>query len=130
MYYAPNRAMAQSYGNVDKNSRIAAANAHELVEIMFEQLLLRIDRALKCLERGDMPAMFQSRARASDILNALEESLDFDRGGEIATTLAVVYREASNRLNAAQGADTEPMLRGAREIISEISDAWTQIGRK
>ena len=130
MYYAGNRAMAQSYGDVDKSSRIAAASPHELVEILFEQLLLRIDRAARCVERGDMAGMFQSRAKASDILNALEESLDFDRGGEIATALAIVYREASNRLNAANGADAAPMLSSAREIVTEISEAWTEIGQR
>ena len=130
MYYAGNRAMAQSYGAVDRTSRIAAANPHELVAILFEQLLLRIDRAMRCVDRGDMAGMFESRAKAADILNALEESLDFDRGGEIATALAIVYREASDRLNAAQGAEAQPMLQSAREIVAEISEAWTEIGKR
>lgn len=130
MYYANNRAMAQSYGAVDKTSRIAAASPHELVEILFEQLLLRIDRAARCATRGDMAGMFQSRAKASDILNALEESLDFERGGEIATALAIVYREASDRLNAAQGDEAEARLISAREIVAEIAEAWIQIGMR
>ena len=130
MYYAKNRAMAQSYGAVDKSSRIAAASPHELVEILFEQLLLRIDRAVRCVARGDMAGMFQSRAKASDILNALEESLDFERGGEIATALAIVYREASDRLNAAQGDEAEARLTSAREIVAEIAEAWIQIGMR
>ncbi len=130
MYYSGNRAMAQSYGAVDKTSRIAAANPHELVEILFEQLMLRLDRAVRCAERGDVAAMLQSRARASDILNALEESLDFERGGEIATALAIVYREASNRINDAHGADAGPMLQSARDIVAEIASAWSEIGKR
>ncbi|WP_420605866.1 flagellar export chaperone FliS [Novosphingopyxis sp.] len=130
MYYAAGRAMAQSYGAVDKTSRIAAASPHELVEILFEQLLLRIDRAVRCVERGDMAGMFQSRAKASDILNALDESLDFERGGEIATALAIVYREASNRINEAQGDNAGAVLISAREIVAEISEAWTEIGKR
>lgn len=130
MYYAGNRGMARSYGAVDTNSRVAAATPHELVSILFEQLLLRIDRAIRCQDKGDMAGMFQSRAKASDILNALEESLDFERGGDISTALAIVYREASDRMNAAQGSEAAAKLQSAREIIAEISEAWTDIGKR
>ena len=130
MYYSPSRAMAQTYGAVDKNSRIAAVSPHELVSILFEQLLLRIDRAARCADRGDTASMFESRAKAMDILNALDESLDFERGGEIATTLAIVYREASNRLANAHGEQTAERLAAAREIVVEIADAWNQIGKR
>ena len=130
MYYAGNRSVAQSYGALDATSRVAAATPHELVAILFEQLLLRIDRAARCVERGDIAAMLQSRAKASDILNALEESLDFDRGGDIAIALAVVYREASDRLNDATGEEAGPMLQAARDIIAEVAEAWTEIGKR
>ncbi len=130
MYYAGNRSVAQSYGALDATSRVAAATPHELVAILFEQLLLRIDRAARCVERGDIAAMLQSRAKASDILNALEESLDFDRGGDIAIALAVVYREASDRLNEARGEEAAPMLQAARDIIAEVAEAWTDIGKR
>lgn len=130
MNYAGNRSVAQSYGALDATSRVAAATPHELVAILFEQLLLRIDRAARCAERGDIAAMLQSRAKASDILNALEESLDFDRGGDIAIALAVVYREASDRLNGARGDEAAPMLQAARDIIAEVAQAWTEIGSR
>ena len=92
--------------------------------------VLRIDRAARCVDRGDMAGMFESRAKAMDILNALDESLDFERGGEIATTLAIVYREASNRLANAHGEQTAERLAAAREIVVEIADAWNQIGKR
>ena len=130
MYYAGNRSVAQSYGALDATSRVAAASPHELVAILFEQLLLRIDRAARCIDRGDIAAMLQSRAKASDILNALEESLDFERGGDISTALAIVYREASNCLNDARGDQAAAKLQAARDIISEVADAWTEIGKR
>ena len=129
MYYSANRSAAANYGNLDATSRVAAASPHELVSILFEQLLLRLDRAKRSLDRGDMAAMLQSRARASDILNALEESLDFDNGGEIATALAIVYREASNRSDSASGSEAGDKLVSAREMIAEIAEAWAEIGK-
>lgn len=129
MYYSPGRSAAQSYGTLDATSRVAAASPHELVKILFEQLLLRLDRAKRSLDRGDVAGMLQSRARASDILNALEESLDFNRGGEIATALAIVYREASDRIDAARGDQAGEMLVSAREMIAEIAEAWSEIGK-
>lgn len=129
MYYAGTRSAAQSYGNLDATSRVAAATPHELISILFEQLLLRIDRARRSLERGDVAGMLQARAKASDILNALEESLDFDNGGEVATALAIVYRETSNRLDQARGPEAPAMLSSAREMVGEIAEAWSEIGK-
>ena len=60
---------------------------------------------------------------------ALEESLDFDNGGEIATALAIVYREASNRIDSASGSEAGDKLVSAREMIAEIAEAWAEIGK-
>jgi len=62
------------------------------------------------------------------MLNGLESSLDFEKGGEIAQSLASIYREARRLVvEGARDNDGEQVLR-ARTMIGEIASAWQSIG--
>jgi len=119
-----------SYKNVDTASRVEGANPHELIMILFDELLLRLDQAIKHAELGDTAGMLQSRSRAAMIINALEESLDFDKGGELALALARIYREGLRRINAASGPAMVDKLLSARQMLAEIAAAWKAIAPK
>ncbi|WP_373488929.1 flagellar export chaperone FliS [Blastomonas sp.] len=125
-FITPARRMG-SYKAVDTASRVEGASPHALVTILFDEVLLRLDAAIRHAERGESPAMIQARARASAIVLALEESLDFDNGGELALALARIYREASRRINLAMSPDKVDSLRSARQMLAEIAEAWKAI---
>lgn len=119
-----------SYKSVDLTSRIEGASPHQLVQVMFEELLKSMDAMLVAARRTDYVQRGQCQARALSILSALETSLDFEKGGEIATGLAAIYREARRLLVVGgRGNDAEPIA-GAREMIGEIAGAWDAIGRR
>jgi flagellar protein FliS len=80
------------------------------------------------VQRGDYVQRGQRQARALKILSGLETSLDFDKGGEIAASLATIYREARRLLVAAGSANDAEMVGQVRVMIGEIATAWTQIG--
>lgn len=119
-----------SYQDVDSTSRVVGASPHELISILFEEVQQRLSQTIKLAERGDVPAMLQSRSRAMSILHALEESLDFEKGGELALALARIYREASRRINGASRPDQVDKLESARAMLSEIAEAWRAIAPK
>lgn len=125
-FISPRRHMG-SYQAVDTVSRVEGASPHQLVVILFDELLLRLDAAIRHAERGEAVPMIQARARASAIVMALEESLDFEKGGELALALARIYREASRRINAAMSPDKVDVLMSARQMLAEIAEAWKRI---
>ncbi|MEO1045877.1 MAG: flagellar protein FliS [Pseudomonadota bacterium] len=110
-------------------SRVEGASPHELVSIMFEELLLQLDTSIKHTERGDNPAMLEAKSRAAAIVNALDESLDFERGGDTAVALGVVYRQAAERIAKANGPAAKDILQSVHEMVSEIYAAWKDIGK-
>lgn len=125
-FISPRRHMG-TYKAVDTSSRVQGASPHDLVVILFDELLLRLDASIRHAERGENVPMIQSRARASAIVIALEESLDFEKGGELALALARIYREASRRINLAISPDKVENLMSARQMLAEIAEAWRQI---
>lgn len=118
------------YQSVDLSSRIEGATPHQLVQMMYEELLKSLDAMAVAARRGDYVQRGQRQSRALAILTALETSLDFDKGGEIAAGLVTIYREA-RRLAVAGGRDGEAdRIAEARAILAEIATAWDAIGQR
>ncbi|MCF8707464.1 flagellar export chaperone FliS [Rhizorhapis sp. SPR117] len=116
------------YAAVDTGSRIEGANPHQLVKVLFDELLLSIDAAILSEKAGDRAKCTDRQARALSILHALESSLDFDRGGQLAVGLAQIYREARRLIVAGLQSRSVDDMHEARNMINEIAEAWTAIG--
>jgi flagellar secretion chaperone FliS len=118
------------YQRVDAVSRVEGASPHQLVSILYDELLQALDAMSVAMARRDFSMRGDRQARALRLLSGLETSLDFDGGGEIATGLAKIYREA-RRLVIAAGRDNDmARVQQAREMLGEVSEAWTAIGRR
>jgi flagellar secretion chaperone FliS len=132
MYQSQGRFSAGSarYQSVDLLSRLEGATPYQLVQVMYEELLKALDAMAFATARGDYIQRGQRQSRALAIITGLETSLDFEKGGEIAAGLVVIYREA-RRLVIAGGRESEAAhVAAARDMIHEISTAWDAIGRR
>jgi flagellar protein FliS len=115
------------YRNVDMSSRMEGASPHRLVQILFEELIKATDTMLAAQRLGEAAKRSERQSRALSILHALETSLDFDKGGEIAANLATIYREA-RRLITLGGREGHPApVEQARAMLAEIAGAWDDI---
>jgi flagellar protein FliS len=98
------------------------------VKILFDELLLALEASALAERQGDRVMVSDKQARAMSILFALESSLDYDKGGDIAVGLTQIYREARRLLLVgAKERSAEPVDQ-ARAIVAEIAEAWNQIG--
>ena len=129
MYMAQSRfgAARARYQNVDLSSRIEGATPHGLVSILLTELLKSLDAMAVACRRGDFSQRGVRQSRALSILHGLEGSLDFEQGGEIAESLAAIYREA-RRLTIEGGRDNDAdAIVRARAMLDEIASAWDAI---
>lgn len=119
---------ARRYAAVHSGSRTEGATPHGLVKILFDELILALEAAALAERNGDRMKVSDKQARAMSILFALESSLDYDKGGDIAMGLAQIYREARRLLmQGAKERSADPVDQ-ARVMVAEIADAWNQIG--
>ena len=126
MYMAQARfgAARTRYQAVDLSSRIEGSNPHGLVAILFEELMKSLEAMAAAARQKDFGLRGTKQARALSILHGLEASLDFDKGGDIAQSLAAIYREARRlTIEAGRANDPEKALQ-ARKILAEIASAW------
>jgi len=116
------------YAAVDTGSRVEGATPHQLVRILYDELVLALDTSAHALKAGDRHKCLDRQTRALSILHALETSLDFDKGGDVATSLATVYREVRRRVLGATANNDPALMETARAFIADIAIAWNQIG--
>jgi flagellar secretion chaperone FliS len=122
MYSAQKRYQALSIA-----SRIEAASPHELVVILYEELLRSLDVTRSALAQGKADALRSGRQRSISILIALEASLDFERGGALASVLAGIYRSIRKELNSLGASSETGRLEAVRSGIEELLNAWLRI---
>lgn len=116
------------YRDIEMTSRIDGASPHRLIAILFEELLRAIDAAKVAMERQDQGRLADKQARALSILQALEASLDVEKGGEIATNLSAIYREGRRLLTTGTREKRPELIAQARTMLADIASAWDSIG--
>lgn len=115
---------SQHYRMLDLQSRVASASPHGLVGLLYEELLRSLDLIIAKNAQGKAIAGDTQLAKALSILVALEGSLDFTNGGDLAPLLRRIYRSATRSLNDAARDDEIAKIKDARAAISDIAYAW------
>jgi len=115
------------YRNVDVTTRIEGASPHRLVGILFEELLTSIAALAAAMRNRDYGRRGEAQSRSLAILQTLDSSLDFEKGGEIAPLLASVYGEVRRLLLAGVRENDDRAADEARKLIAEIASAWDAI---
>lgn len=75
-----------------REMELLSASPERLVVIVFEQLVVNLERARIAMERNDIALRVTALRRARGLLSELLATLDFEQGGAIAKQLADLYQ--------------------------------------
>jgi flagellar protein FliS len=118
---------AATYRQIDVAGRTAEADPHQLVDLLYHELIHALRTLAWATEHRQYKVRSDKATRATAILFALEAGLDFDRGGDVARTLARLYRGARQTvIEASIGRDPKPFLDVAASL-EEIAEAWRSV---
>ncbi len=115
------RSALRHYQELALSSRLEAATPHALVSLLYEELIITLDVLKAAITNRP------SAARASSILVSLEASLDFEQGGQLAQTLAGIYRTMQAELTFVIRHQDQARLAVLREGVTDLYQAWRQI---
>ena len=115
------------YRNMEITGRLEGASPHKLIAILFEELIRAVDAAQLAMERSDTARQADRQAKALSILQALDASLDHEKGGEVASTLSTVYRQCNRLISLGTREKNVEALDKARKLIADIASAWENI---
>ena len=119
---------AQSgYAAAGKEARVMSANPHELITILFEELLNLLDEIYVIHARGETREIADQQAMALTIVDSLMISLDMEKGGDLAKNLHQLYGQVHQLIAVREPDNRLKNNRAAHQVISEIFSAWSQI---
>lgn len=117
----------QHYRTLELQSRVASASPHGLVSILYEELIRALDLLIIGHNRGSAISGSAHHSKALSILVALESSIDFPKGGDLAPVLQRIYQSAMRTLNAAARSNNISDVKDVRAAISDIAYAWNAL---
>ncbi len=115
-----------SYRRAETNKQIEIEDPHEMIGVTLREL----ERALRILanaQEGKLPLPANYLNRAFTAIYILQSSLDFERGGEIATNLFQVYEFCRLQVVDAFARKPEAKLAASADHIASLMAAWQQM---
>lgn len=119
----------ETYRSVDVASRTGGASPHQLINILYEDLLRELRLGALAIDAQDHAEKNARLTKAIALLFALEAGLDFDRGAGVAEILSRFYRGCRDAVMRASVENDAALVRDVVTNVGEIADSWKAIGR-
>ena len=128
MFTSVNTRAASAYKRVAVETGIESADAHQLVNMLFEALLQSVARARAAMERGDLVDKGQQIGKAVRLIEeGLKAGLNREGGGEMAQNLGALYAYSVRRLTEANLRNDTKALAEVVTLIEPLAQAWKDI---
>lgn len=109
-----------SYGKISN----AETNPLKQIVMLYDGAIKFLNMAADDIKAEDIAAKAEHSNRALDIVNYLQSILDFNRGGDVATSLDNLYRRITVLILRASAELDADLMRRAGELLAPVRDAW------
>lgn len=118
---------AKEYGQVSLQTEVMEADPHKLIQLLLEGALTRLSMAKTYIEQEDYEAKNEKIGRAIDIVCALQESLDHEKGGDVSGNLERLYDYMCRRLFDANRLNDIDIINEVMGLLLEVKAGWEGI---
>ncbi|WP_026972609.1 flagellar export chaperone FliS [Aliagarivorans marinus] len=115
------------YRQVGIKDQISTADPHQITQLLMQAVLENLSVAKGCLERNDVANKGKPLAKATSIITSLRDTLDHEKGGEIAQNLQDLYNYMLELISEASLSNSAERVEEVIQIFLPIKTAWDQI---
>jgi len=106
---------------------ILTAPPGRLIVLLYDGAGRFLRQSAAAMRAGDVQRSNTAMQRGEAIINELLVTLNYDEGGEIATSLRDVYLFCNRQLGEARIDRDAEKIDGVVELLAELREAWAQI---
>jgi len=121
------QAALKHYSHVRAHAHTEGASPHRLIQILIDGALEKMRSAKGMIERRDIPEKVRHINWTLSIIDGLRQSLDMERGGEIAQNLDALYDYMQRRLVVANMENDPKIMDEVAGLLNEIKSAWDAV---
>jgi len=118
---------ARAYTNINTVTGVESANPHRLVQMLFEGAIEKINKAKYFISLRNIEQKGKHISWAVSIVGGLRDSLDFEKGGEIAVQLDSLYEYCLHSLTEANLQNDPEKLNSVLNVLQQIKEGWDAI---
>ncbi|EPJ46645.1 MAG: hypothetical protein OFPII_19030 [Osedax symbiont Rs1] len=112
------------YRSVDVRSAVASASPHRLIAMLYDGALASLANAKGCIVRKDIEERAKQLNKANDIVLALYDFLDREKGGEIAVNLGRLYQYIIQGILEANRDQSADKIQELINLLLELKQGW------
>lgn len=117
--------------HVDKYKAYAAANMTvgktRQVVMLYDGAMRFVQQAIEAIKKEDYETRYNLLVKTSEIITGLQNSLDFENGGDIAKLLYDYYASIDARLFSVHRSNNIALLESVIKELRMMRDAWHEI---
>ena len=113
--------------NAYGTNQISTAPQKKLLIMLYDGAIKFLGDAEEAIGKKDFPLAHKQLTRTQDILTELMATLNFDQGGEIATSLWSLYDFLNQHLVEANVDKDAAKVGTVRAMMVELREVWNQI---
>jgi flagellar protein FliS len=106
--------------------RVMAASPTELVRMLYEAALQRVEEALEALRSGDILRRGNSVSKAIEIIGELRLSLRREVAPAYCDTLTALYNYLQRQLIRAHAERSEKSFQEVQRLLQTLLEGWTE----
>ncbi len=108
-------------------TNVETASQADLIIMCYERFIQLMHQARTHYEEGDFENKARALQKALDIMQELQQSLNLEKGGEIARNLDSIYSYLNRRLLEGDIEQDLSIFDEAARIMSDLKEAWINI---
>ena len=120
-------AAMNQYKKMSTNVAADTADSHQLIQMLLDGAVERINSAKYHLAKNDVENKGESIGKAISIIDGLKVSLDMEKGGELAANLESLYVYMQQQLLRANLHNKTENLDEVISLLNEIRAGWSAI---
>lgn len=118
---------ASEYGRVGNESVVSGADPHQLISVLFSQLKKELVAAEFHCSSENFDDFRSKITKANRILIGLQGSLDFNRGGDLASNLGDLYGFCIRQLTKALKTKDALLIADVSRVLEPVISGWDEI---
>ena len=118
---------ATEYRKVGIESVVSGADPHQLISVLFSQLKKELIAAEFQCKAENFDDFRSKITKANRILIGLQGSLDFNRGGDLASNLGDLYSFCIRQLTKALKTKDALLIADVSRVLEPVISGWDEI---
>ena len=118
-----------AYNSYQQNS-VAVESPAKLVEMLYEGILRFASMVKRCIDSQDIEKKIYYINRTTDIFVELLNSLDYEKGGQVAHYLTGLYTHQIKLLTQANMENSKEKIDIVIKVVKGLLEAWKEVNHE